>query len=88
MASNEDFKKLAVDLRSLSSVPERVSYLLDLIRHELDLARSQGEWDNVSGLSQLLGGHAEHLSTAVAVDRPDEPTAPEKPVRRSRADAT
>jgi hypothetical protein len=77
MPSNEDFAQLAIDLRSLPSVQERVSHLIETIRHEMDMARSSNVWDNVHGVSQLLGLHADAIAAAVGVDRPvEEPKLP------------
>lgn len=75
MPSNEDFNKLASDLRSLPEAHERIVHMIEHMRHEIDLARSDPSVmaDRMHGLSQLLGVHADNLARSVLVDKPVDP---------------
>lgn len=67
--TDQDFINLATDLATLP-VKERMHHLMDHIRHELDMARSSREWDNVEALSGKLGGHEEPLGAAMLAPEP------------------
>lgn len=61
MLKNSDYIALAERLRNLGA-----GHLIDEIRAALDLARSECSWDQIHGISQLLGSHRDALATAIA----------------------